>query len=323
MPDSAATLAPFSPAHLPALVAFLNRVLTGRRHWAPITAADFTERVLEQPAFDPNGLILAWAAGQVVGGAHAIKPPPLLPVYEEHEPRHHVAWLAVEPDFKGQGVGNRLLRAAESYLYYCPVHFAWQTAPFYGIIEKLWVPWYGSTERIGVSVVHDKALIEWLGQRGYQVVRPGDVSMLASLAERKRPAEAGLARCDLSLTPVNERSPWRGDEPFYRLRGWGANGGRPYQGLVVADCERAVGSVAWYPLPDGATAALAWIGLERAYRGLHFGSYLLDSALVEIAGQGYRNVEVHVHTKDSPEAFALFRRRGFEVIDYWVNLVKT
>ncbi len=149
-----------------------------------------------------------------------------------------------------------------------------------------------------------------------------DADAQAQVARHKREKHAEEPR-DLRLTPVNERSPWTGDEAFYRLRGWGANGGRPYQGLVVADCEHAVGSVAWYPLPDGTTAALAWIGLERAYRGLHFGSYLLDSALVEMADQGYRAVEVHVHTKDSPEAFALFRRRGFEVIDYWVNLVKT
>ncbi len=340
MPTPAAvTVVPFAPAHLPALVVFLNRVLAGHRHWAPISEADFCERVLDQPAFDPQGLILAWAEGRVVGGVHAIKPPPLLPIYQEHEPGHHIAWLAVDPDFKGQNYGNRLLKAAESYLYYCPVYFAWQTAPFYGIIERLWVPWYGSTERMGVSAVHDKPLIDWLSKRGYQVVHPGDVSMLVSLRDRELPADPGLARRGLRLEPINERSPWTGYEAFYRLRGWGANGCRRYQGLVVADGDHAVGSVAWYPLPDaqniaypsfpgteafyGKIAALAWIGLERPYRSLRFGSYLLDRALVEMATQGYMGVEVHVHTADSPEAFAMFRRRGFQVIDYWVNLVKT
>ena len=37
-------------------------------------------------------------------------------------------------------LGNRLLNA-EDYLYYCPAYFAAQNAPFYGISEKLWVPW--------------------------------------------------------------------------------------------------------------------------------------------------------------------------------------
>ena len=91
----------------------------------------------------------------------------------------------------------------------------------------------------------------------------------------------------------------------------------------MADGDRAVGSVVWYPMPDPTIAALAWINLERQYRGLRYGSYLLDRGLSEMAARGYKSVEVHVHTKDNPEAFSLFRRRRFEVIDYWVNLVKT
>jgi ribosomal protein S18 acetylase RimI-like enzyme len=324
------SLVPFSPPQLPALVAFLNQVLAGHRHWAAITEADFTERVLSQPSFDPHGLILAWRAGRLVGGVHAIKPPPPTPIYQEYPAGHHIAWLATDPAFRGQRVGQRLLAAAENYLYYCPVYFAGQDAPFYGIIERLWAPWYGSTERMGVSALHDQELVEWLGRRGYQVANPGDVSMAAALQDRKYPDDPGLADYGLCLTPIDENQPWTDDEAYYRLRGWGANGGRHYEGLVIADtcnpehnAPRAVGSIAWYPLPDGHTAALAWIGLERRLRGLRFGSYLLDRALVEMARCGYRDVEVHVHTKDNPEAFALFRRRGFAVIDYWVNLVKT
>ncbi len=317
------TLTTFAHAHLPALVEFLNRVLAGHRHWAPITQAEFAERVLAQPGFDPAGLILAWAGGQVVGGVHAIKPAPHLASHWTSEPRHHIAWLAVDPAFRGERTGSRLLREAEDYLYYCPAYFAAQSTPFYGIIERLWVPWYGSTERMGVSAVKDAALVAWLSCRNYVVVDPGDVSMLASLHQRERPVDPGLAGRGLSIVPVSQSAPWTAEEPLNRLRTWGTNGGREYGGLVVADGQRAVGSVVWYPLPDDETAALAWIGIERPYRGLRFGSYLLDRALAEMAHRGYLAVEVHVHSKDNPEAFSLLRRRGFEVIDYWVNLVKT
>ncbi len=319
----AVTLSAFTPDALPALVAFLNRVLAGHRHWAPISQADFAERVTDQPAFDPKGLILAWQDGTVVGGVHAIKPAETSASPLMQEPRHHIAWLAVAPEHRLGRVGARLLNAAEGYLYYCPVYFAAQTTPFYGIIEKLWVPWYGSTERMGVSASADKDLIDWLSRRSYHVVQPGDVSMIADLHGRERPPDPGLAPRRLRAVMINEQAPWTGDEPFYHLRGWGRNGGRQYQGLVMADGNRAIGSAVWYPLPDGLTAALAWIGLERPYRGLRFGSYLLDRALVEMANRGYLFVEVHVHMKESPEAFAMFRHRGFEVIDYWVNLVKT
>ena len=319
------SLATFTPAMLPALVAFLNNVLSGRRHWVPISERDFTGRVIDQPAFDPRGLILAAADGSVVGGVHAIKPPSLQPAYQDSEPQHHIAWLAVAPAFRGHGLGGQLLSVAEDHLYYCPTYFAGQTVPFYGILESLWVPWYGSTERMGISALQDKDFIAWLGDRSYQVVNAGDVSMLASLHDHSDPPDPGLAKCDLSLAAIDEQTPWNGDEPSYRLRNWGRNMGRPYQGLVVADGDRAVGSVVWYPLPDPGrkTAALAWLGLERHYRGLRFGSYLLDRALAEMARRGYQDVEVHVHTKSSPEAYGMFRNRGFEVIDYWVNLVKT
>jgi ribosomal protein S18 acetylase RimI-like enzyme len=316
-------LTTFSPAQMPELVSFLNRVLAGQRHWAPIGEADFRERVLEQQAFDPAGLMLAWVGDKLVGGVHALKPPPSAPIYEPYEPRYAIAWLAVDQACRGQGIGSALLGAAQDYLYYCPVYFAGHSTPLYGIIEKLWVPWYGSTEHMAISAVSDKAQVEWLTRRGYQVVDPGDVSMQASLHNPERPQDPGLAQRGLRVVGISERSPWRGDEPFYRLRGWNNNGGRQYHGLVVAEGERAVGEVVWYPLPDQETAALAWFGIEQSYRGLRFGSYLLDRARVEMAGRGYLSVEVHVHTRRHPEAFAMFRHRGFQVIDYWVNLVKT
>ena len=316
-------LTPFSPSRLPALVDFLNQVLAGHRHWAPITPADFTERVLTQPGFDPAGLILAVADGRVVGGTHAIKPIQLVPTYSNSEQRHHIAWLAVDPAYRREDLGSRLLNAAEDYLYYCPAYFAAQNAPFYGIIEKLWVPWYGSTERMGVSAAKDGDLVAWLGRRGYGVIDAGDVSMVASLHELERPPAPDLEGRGLQIGPISHQSPWAGDEPLNRLRAWGSNGGHEYGGLVVADGTRAVGSVVWYPLPDAETAALAWIGMERPYRGLRFGSYLLDLAMAEMAVRGYLAVEVHVHSKNNLEAYSLFRRRNFQVIDYWVNLVKT
>ena len=323
MSASPITLATFIPAHLPALVEFLNRVLAGHRHWAPITEADFAERVLAQPGFDAKGLFLALDGTRVVGGAHAVKPSPHSPSFRMGEARHHIAWLAVAPEVRGREVGNTLLTAAEDYLYYCPIYFAAYDAPFYGILERLWAPWYGSTEHMAVSAVNDKELVAWLAAHSYQAVSPGDVSLRAGLQGCTPPADPGLASRDLRLAPINERAPWVGDEPFYQLRGWGYNNGRQYQGLVVAHGDRAVGSIVWYPLPDGETAALAWIGLERPYRALRFGSYLLDCAMAEMADRGHLAVEVKVHSKENVEAFSLFRRRGFEVIDYWVNLVRT
>jgi ribosomal protein S18 acetylase RimI-like enzyme len=244
-------------------------------------------------------------------------------MYADQEERHYIAWLAVDPEFRGSGLGNRLLKAAEDYLYYCPVHFAWETTPFYGIIERLWVPWYGSTERMAISAVRDKELIAWLGRHSYVPVDPGDISLAAMLHHRERPADPGLACRGLRCVAISERSPWEGTEAGQLLARWGHNKGRPYHGLVMAKGEHAIGNIVWYPLPDGLTCALAWLGIERQYRGLRFGSYLLDRALAEMASRGYLYVEVHVHTRRNVEALAMYKHRGFQVIDYWVNLVKT
>lgn len=317
------TLRHFNAYYLSALTAFLNQSFAGHRHYTAISEAEFAERVLERPEFDARGLILATDGEQIAGAVHAIKPPAIVSANRSFEPRHHIVWLAVDPGYRKARLGSRLLSAAENYLYYCPIYFAAQNAPFYGILERLWAPWYGSTESMAISAVNDRELVAWLGKHGYLVNNPGDVTMSAKLHDRERPDNPDLEARDLRLVPIDERSPWQGDEPVYQLSAWGYNGGRKYQGLVVADGDHAVGSVVWYPMPDPTIAALAWIGLERRYRGLRFGSYLLDRALVEMANRGYLTVEVHVHTKDSPEAFSLFRRRGFEVIDYWVNLVKT
>jgi len=317
------TLRHFTAPYLPALTAFLNKAFAGHRHYAAIAEADFAERVLVRPEFDARGLILAMDDERVAGAVHAIKPPATGPAARSSETRHHIAWLAVDPHYRKTRLGSRLLSAAENYLYYCPIYFAALNAPFYGIMERLWAPWYGSTESMTISAVNDRELVTWLGKRGYQVSNPGDVTLSASLQGREQPADPGLEERNLRLIPIDERSPWQRDEPAYRLRAWGSNGGRRYGGLVVADGDRAVGSVVWYPMPDPTIAALAWINLERQYRGLRYGSYLLDRGLAEMAARGYKCVEVHVHTKDNPEAFSLFRRRGFEVIDYWVNLVKT
>jgi GNAT superfamily N-acetyltransferase len=298
-------LATFTPLLLPALVAFLNNVLSGHRHWVPISERDFTERVLDRPAFDPQGLILAVADGVVVGGVHAIKPVPLQPAYQGVDPQHHIAWLSVAPNSRERGLGQQLLGAAEDYLYYCPTYFAGQNVPCYGILESLWVPWYGTTERMGISASHDKDLIAWLGARSYQIVNPGDVSMLASLHDRTSPRDPGLARW-FEPAPIDSCRLDGDNRPD--TCNWGQRRSS-IPGLVVADGDRAVAASSVSVASTRKTAAIAWLGLERCYRGLHL-LHLLDCAGEMV--REYLDVEVHI-PEEQPRSLWHKWNNGFAV----------
>ena len=64
-------------------------------------------------------------------------------------------------------------------------------------------------------------------------------------------------------------------------------------------------------------------GWSDSIAGCASALYRWIAVRVEMANRGYLYVEVHLHMKDSPEKIAMRRHRGFQVIDYWVNLVKT
>jgi GNAT superfamily N-acetyltransferase len=99
------------------LLRFWNAAFAGRRNSRPLTTSEWQQRVVEAPAFDPRGLILAVADdGQVVGGIHALRPAPAEGVYQLYDPRHHIAWLMVAEGWRGQWIGRRLLQAAENWL---------------------------------------------------------------------------------------------------------------------------------------------------------------------------------------------------------------
>ena len=323
----------FLPTDLDALVAFWNQAFADRRNFAPLTAADYTRRVLESPVFDPAGLVLAWQVDatdepKLVGLAHAFRPPPQTGLYAKWGPHHYLALLYVAPSHRRQGIGARLLAAAENWLYYCPVYVASHAQPCYGTVEGPRPPFFGSSERMGVSA-HDTELLNFLAHHGYGVVDPGDVSLRLDLSPRPAPPEPDLA--GLHLQHIDAQHPFTGRDPDGRaeLSLWRGNGGDPYAGLVlVADSGVAQGHIAWYPMRQAGSAGLVSFWVAPALRGRGLGRYLLDLALSEMSTPNathrvYDRIDVHTHLVHHSRASELYRRRGFVVDTIWVNLVKT
>ncbi len=316
----------YHPSRTDALLAFWNAAFAGRRNFRPLTAQEWQQRVIAAPAFDPRGLILAVDEdGQIVGGIHASRPAPNQGVYQLYRERHHIAWLMVAGAWRGQGIGRRLLQAAESFLYYCPVYFATESTQLYGSVEGPQPPLFGSSQRMGISLRSDRPLIDWLASRGYAVVEPGDVSLARGLdASLPRPAEPDWAALGLRPAVVSHREPWTG--PGYdELRLWENDGRWPYAATVLVDTAGAAAArVVWRPAPkDSGDAAIVRLDVSEAWQGRGLGSYLLDRALAEMAAAGHTRVEVQTHVVKHARSYALYTRRGFTVEDAWASLVKT
>jgi GNAT superfamily N-acetyltransferase len=334
----------FEATDLPALIRFWNHEFRHMRNFHPLGEAEFQQRILDAPATDPAGLILAWhetAAGQaqLVGLVHAFRPPPQVGLYRNWTPNHYIALLYVAPDHRRRGIGSRLLQAAESWLYYCPVHFASHAQPVYGAVEGPRPPLFGSTERLGLSATSG-LLIDFLAKRGYISVDAGDVSMqrMATVPLLKPALPPAVA--DMGLQPItfSHQDPFQGREatqlPTVSL--WHQNDGDPYWGVGLVDTENLLrGHLAWYPMPiedptptDGKVALINF-RVDPDYRHRGAGSFLLDWGLYEMtrkeapSRKAAHTVELHTHLTRNADAVRLYRSRGFEVVDAWVNLVKT
>jgi GNAT superfamily N-acetyltransferase len=365
------TLHPFSEGDLPALVSLWNHAFADRHNYVHLTADAFHQRVLSCPAYGDGGLILAWhqtgnnngrePSSKLVGFIHGFKPPPHTGQYVKWKAEHHIAMLYVDPLFRRQGIGGRLLQAAENWLYYCPVHITGDTMPCYGTIEGPTPPFFGSTERLSIAA-DETELLHFFAGRGYAIHDAGDVSMSLNL-ERHRPQapeaideSIDLDKWGLSLRFVDNAHPFDGDEPpgrsEYAL--WGDNDGYPYAALILVDAGGLLrGHISWYPIPSanimgmdsaptqhaeaidyaGDKIGLSHFWLSPDLRGKGFGAYLLDMGLhamslpnPNFAGlhdSGPRNIELNTHLLHNEKAVALYERRGFQIEKAWVKLVKT
>jgi GNAT superfamily N-acetyltransferase len=336
--DQRVLLRPFEVTDLPALVAFWNQEFVDQRNFHPIDEETFRRRVLDAPATNAAGLILAWredhgASRQLVGIVHAFRPPPATGLYQNWTPNHYIALLYVRPAFRRQGIGSRLLQAAESWLYYCPVHFASQAQPVYGVVEGPRSPLFGSSERMGLSATNG-LLIDFLAKRGYLSIEIGDVSMerVDTTTPDAPDFPPSLAKRGLQLIQFSHCHPFAGEEPtkLPTVSQWGNNQGDPYGGVGLVDQQGVLrGHLAWYPMAQTGKVALINFRVDPAFRGQGAGKFLLDWGLREMIrggdkeGNPVQQVELHTHLQQNANAVRLYRSRGFEVVDAWVNLVKT
>lgn len=106
------TIQPYQPGDLPEALAVLAEAMPRD----PISCARFTQQVLLDVNFRPEGAPVARCEGQVVGfGLSIARQVPLENAPPDGD-RGYLTLIGVRPAFQRQGIGSRLLAAAETYL---------------------------------------------------------------------------------------------------------------------------------------------------------------------------------------------------------------
>ncbi len=325
----------FHPSKLSSLIRFWNETFSGFRHFIPIDAPLFRDRIVEQEAFDPSGLIIAVHGGQVIGMIHAMRPAPhSYFVYRENKCAENgrIALLGVRADHRRKGIGSELLRRAEDYL---TRHIGAQGSilagdywvPLYHTLEGPRQPFWGDTEMIGISE-KNAGFISFLRMHGYrQMSGEGEeITMVAEVGPGVEPHKPPLREYRLREIMISGERPWEGKIDWYPEdeRGYGYERFGPYQRDAVAlVCDETVAShLEWYPMREEGRVALWDLRVREKDRGLGLGSYLLDRSLFIMYGQGYRIVELHTNTLRNARAVSMYRRRGFQIVERWKGFRK-
>ncbi|MCC7355290.1 MAG: GNAT family N-acetyltransferase [Anaerolineae bacterium] len=326
----------YAPSLLSRLVSFWNTVFQERRHFSPITLEAYQKRIVAQPTFDPQGLVLALAGGAVAGLVHAIKPvPPDLFIYRARRCRDNgsIAALAVAPKWRGKGIGSALLARAEEYLakHLKPGGLTYvgdYDLPLYHTLEGPRQPFWGDTETMGVEE-NDSEFIRFLTRRGYTPApREGqEVTMAASVGQPREPVSPPLGTFGLEEVTLSDTKPWPGRVAWFPDKelqeySYPLSGDAPYRVIALARDGTIMSHIQWYPMRQPGYAALWDLLVAESDRGHGLGRYLLDKGLWMMARQGYHTVELHTHTQKNALAYRIYLRRGFQVVVRWVTLQK-
>jgi GNAT superfamily N-acetyltransferase len=287
-----------------------------------ITAERFVRQVLLDPNFQPDGAFCAQEAGETVGFCLAIARQVPLENAPPEGDRGYVTLLCVAPDRQRQGIGRRLLQAAERWLGSQGRRSVW-VSPY--------APGYFMP---GADLAYPAALPFFVKQGYAEVYRP--LAMQADLwglgvpdwvAERERRLKSEGVR----VTPYHPRltlpllefakREFAGDWVRWVREGMAQiTLGEPAARLIVA----------WETNADGAPQVLGFshflgerfgpIGVASSQRGRGIGQVLMYATLMAQKAQGLR--AAWFLWSDDRTAERIYTAAGFREIRRFVLLKK-
>ena len=325
----------YNHSFLTPIVSFWNDVFRGYRHFMPLETYVFRTRIVEQLAFDPQGLILALDKNRVVGMVHAFRAAShSYFVYRENPCGRNgsIALLAVAREYRHRGIGKELLKRAEGYLNTCLEKGSFIFAgeywvPLYHTLEGPRQPFWGDTEIIGIAE-NNKDCIGFLEHHGYMTVgdEGQEITMVAPLRTLDEVPKIPLRDYGLREVRIGEDEPWEGRIDWYpaeeRGNGYARFGEFLQEGIALVRGDTVTAHLLWYPMRKGGHVALWDLRVSADEQGKGLGSYLLDRSLWTMAQKGYHTVELHTNTERNAKAVAMYRRRDFSIVERWVGLRK-
>jgi mycothiol synthase len=278
----------------------------------PITARRFVARVLLDPNFEEDGLIVARdGSGRVVGFVHAVVRHQTLGRQADPDDGWICA-LMVDPEARGRGLGHELLRRGEDYIR------------SQGRRRASMSPYAPNYHYPGVEVSTYPEGCRLFETAGYRVTN-APVAMDRSLVDFTLPADviavrAGLEREGWRFGPVDDAHVVRllrfcaaqfSQDWTRALRDALAAGLEPNR-LWIATRAGQVYGFAMFGGYDGIGERFGPFGVDADLRGIGLGKVLLYEVLREMKATGLHGAWF-LWTGEERPAGHLYRRAGFAV----------
>lgn len=308
-------IAQFCEDDVEQIAEFWNRSFSSRRMFRPLTAEYFRVRIMGRAAFDPRGLFIARADGNIVGLAQT----------PGTGKKAYLSLLYVAPEFRRTGIGTALLGMVEPRLKKAeevraaavvmdPVYGAGfddagsnglrTRAQWDGPRFSLW----GSSEGIGVPV-SDYETTNFLLKRGFALADTDFSMRIEGIQpgrfEKKTEMAAGGRRFRIHL--LENAYSWRSTPYHYEI---------PHRDLQLFCGRQVVGDLLWYKWDDS-TAVLFEFQILRQARGLGLGRVMLSCALADMAEAGCAACELNTGSRRNARAVRVYRNAGFRVAEAW------
>lgn len=278
----------------------------------PITLERFMNLVLLDGNFDPEGLRLAFAQGQLVGCCYAVRR--LLPmVGTDLEPENGwIPFFFVRAEFRRQGIGRSLMEQALAFLKdqgRRNVFFA-SYAPNYilpGLDAQAYAAGWEFLQKLGFARLYTAAAMD-LSLVGYAL--PGEVRALIKQREAEGYTFKTAASSDLVelIRFANEKF----NPDWGRAIREGILQGLPLSRIFVARHRNRLVGFCLHGGYEGIPERFGPFGVDEEQRGKGLGKILLHLCLSSMRAEGLHGAWF-LWTGETSPAGHIYRSVGFEV----------